>query len=274
MNAAVHPFLAGLRPTLHIAHRGGSALAPENTMLAFGEAVRRWRTDVLELDVHVTSDGEVVVSHDATLERCTDGTGAIAAHTWPAVARLDAGFRFTPDEGRTFPFRGAGARVPRLAEVLAAFPGLRVNVDLKAGAPGNEERLATVVRAAGAAARVCAGSEEDAVAARLAAALPEACLFYPAGAATALVLGLKTGAPPAGAADEPWTVLDLPLFFGGERVVDAALVAAAGALGRWINVWTVDDAAEMRRCVADRVGGVMTDRPDVLRAVLDEAAGG
>jgi len=76
-----HPYFRGLSPTLHISHRGGSRLAPENTLAAFRLAVERYHTQVLETDVHLTRDGELVVSHDDTLEQCTDGRGAIADQT-------------------------------------------------------------------------------------------------------------------------------------------------------------------------------------------------
>src|ERR671919_1607037 len=99
----MHRFFAGLEPTLHISHRGGSKLAPENTLAAFALAVERYRTDMLELDVHQTRDGVWVVSHDATVDRCTDGSGAIAELPLEEIQRLDAGHRFTSDEGQTFP---------------------------------------------------------------------------------------------------------------------------------------------------------------------------
>src|SRR5689334_5224836 len=111
----MHPYLRGLRPTLHIAHRGGSALAPENTLAAFARAVDEFHTDVLELDVHATRDGELVVAHDPDVARCTDGEGAIAERTYAELAALDAGYRFTRDSGATFPFRGRNVRIPRLA---------------------------------------------------------------------------------------------------------------------------------------------------------------
>ena len=260
------PFLQGLSPTLHIAHRGGALLAPENTLAAFRLAVERFRTDMLELDVHLTRDGEVVVAHDATLERCTDGAGPLAALTLRELERLDAGFHFSPD-GHAFPFRGQGVRVPTLREVLRAFPGVRLNVDLKADAPGAARALAGVVQAEGALERVCVGSEDDAAAARLLEALPGACHFYPRDALATFVLTARSGSPPP--VDERFQVLDMPLSFGGVRLVDGAFLALAARAGKWVNVWTVDDAQEMRRLVAERVGGIMTDRPDLLRAVLD-----
>src|SRR4051812_44307137 len=130
----MHPFLEGLRPTLHISHRGGALVAPENTLAAFREAVVRHRTDMLELDVHATRDGAIVVHHDDDLGRCTDATGAIASMSLDEVLRADAGYHFTQDDGKTFPYRGSGLRIPLLSEVLAAFLGVRFNLEVKAQA--------------------------------------------------------------------------------------------------------------------------------------------
>ncbi|NNC21109.1 glycerophosphodiester phosphodiesterase [Corallococcus exiguus] len=260
-------FLDGLKPTLHIAHRGGALLAPENTLEAFQRAVHTHRTDMLELDVHLSRDGEVIVAHDDTLERCTDGEGPLAALTLAQLRKLDAGHRFTPDEGRTFPFRGQGVRLPTLREVLRAFPTLRLNVELKPDVPGAEAVLARLLTEEGALGRVCLGSEQDAIAERLHKELPDACHFYPRDALAAFVLALKAGeAPPE---DARYSVLDMPLYFGEVRLVDDALLKAAAERGKWINVWTVDDPAEMDRLIQEGIGGIMTDRPDLLRQRMD-----
>ena len=261
-----HPFLEGLRPTLHIAHRGGALLAPENTLAAFRAAVERWHTDMLELDLHATRDGELVVSHDPTLQRCTDGHGRIADHTLAELERLDAGFHFTLDGGRTHPFRGQGVGIPTFREVLRAFPGVRLNVEVKAEAQGVEKTVAELIRSEGAVRRVCLGSELDPLGERLVEAAPEVCAFYPRDALTQLVLAIKSGAEPP---DDPrYQVLDMPLDYGEVRLVDAPFVEATTRLGRWVNVWTIDDPATMRALVAIGVGGIMTDRPDLLREVL------
>ncbi len=261
-----HPYLEGLRPTLHIAHRGGALLAPENTLAAFRAAVERWQTDVLELDVHASRDGELVVSHDPTVQRCTDGHGRIAEHTLEELQRLDAGFHFSPDGGRTFPFRGQGVRLPTLREVLRAFPGTRLNVEVKTEAPGIEAAVARLLRTEGAVNRVCLGSELDPLGERLVEAALEVCAFYPRDALTSLVLAIKSGeAPP----DDPrFQVLDMPLDYGEVRLVDAPFLEATTRMGRWVNVWTIDDPATMQALAALGVGGIMTDRPDLLRAVL------
>jgi glycerophosphoryl diester phosphodiesterase len=209
----------------------------------------------------------LVVAHDATLERCTDGNGLVADLTLAELKRLDAGYGFTPDGGRTFPFRGQDVRIPTLREVLRALPSLRLNVELKPDVPGIEHAFAALLREEGALERVCMGSELDSVAERLAAVLPDACHFYPRDALAAFILTLKAGETPPD--DARYTVLDMPLYFGEVRLVDEALLATTAARGKWINVWTVDDPAEMDRLLQERVGGIMTDRPDLLRQRMD-----
>ncbi len=260
-------FLQGLKPTLHISHRGGALLAPENTLPAFRMAVERYRTQMLELDVHLTRDGEVVVAHDSTLDRCTNGSGPLAALTFAELRRLDAGFRFSPDGGRTFPFRGQGIQIPTLREVLRAFPGLRINMEMKPGTPGTEDVLYKVLSEEQALDLVCMGSEYDSVGERLVARMPDACHFYPRDALTAYVLAVRTGEPPP--ADPRYTVIDMPLYFGEVRLVDEDFLRTTANHGKWVNVWTVDDPEEMRRLVSEGVGGIMTDRPDLLRQILD-----
>ncbi len=266
----MHPFFAGLAPTLHISHRGGAALAPENTMAAFSRAAREHRTDMLETDVQMTRDGALVVCHDPTVERCTNGSGEISSMTLDQVQSLDAGYSFSRDGGRTFPFRGRGIRVPSLAEALRAFPTIRWNIELKASSPGIEDAFAKLVRHENIANRVCCGSEDDVLGARIVAALPEACHFYPGNALAEFVLAVRNARPPP--LDERYAVLDMPLEYLGVRLIDPALLEAARIHAKWINVWTVDAESEMRRLVAEGVGGIMTDRPDLLRRILDERA--
>ncbi|MFZ5444313.1 MAG: glycerophosphodiester phosphodiesterase [Myxococcota bacterium] len=252
-----HVYLQGLRAPLHISHRGGAALYPENTMFAFEQAVRVHRTDMLELDVHASADGRVVVAHDDTLERCTDGAGPLAAHRWDELAKLDAGYHFRD-------FRGRGIGLPLFEAVLDAFPTLRINVEVKAERA--IEPFVALLKRRDELARLCIGSEHDTIAAQLAARLPGACLFYPRDALAAFVLPTKAGEPPDD--DGRFTVLDMPLHWEGVRLFDAELAKIAAAHGKWINVWTVDEEADMRQAIADGVGGIMTDRPDVLRRVL------
>src|SRR5690606_28121624 len=121
------------------AHRGGAALWPENTLAAFeGALALGYR--YIETDVRMTRDGKIVCFHDETLERTTNGRGRVADIDYAELARLDAGHRFSPD-GRTFPFRGQGLRVPTLEEALALHPDLRLNIEIKQRTPAMERAL-------------------------------------------------------------------------------------------------------------------------------------
>ena len=123
------PFLHGPGP-LVFAHRGGSGLWPENTLYAYERAVALG-VDILELDIHSTSDGALVVMHDDRVDRLTDGSGEIRSKTLAELKQLDAGYRWTQDGGKTYPYRGQGITIPTLEEVFSAFPGLRINIDIK-----------------------------------------------------------------------------------------------------------------------------------------------
>ena len=120
----------------------------------------------LEMDCHATRDGEIVVLHDAELERTTDGAGPVSSLSYAELSRLDAGHRFCAD-GRTYPFRGAGIRVPRLADVLAAFPDARINLEVKQADPPIAEEVVRLVRRARAEGRVLLAAEHEPVLAKL-----------------------------------------------------------------------------------------------------------
>ena len=118
-----------------MAHRGGRQLWPENTLTAFRGAAAMG-VDVLEMDVHSSSDGVLVVLHDDTIDRTTDGMGLVHDYPLTALQALDAGYQWTADEGATYPFRGQGIAIPTLAEVLEAFPDAFLNVEI-GNAPGS-----------------------------------------------------------------------------------------------------------------------------------------
>ncbi|MCA9545919.1 MAG: glycerophosphodiester phosphodiesterase [Myxococcales bacterium] len=261
-----HPFFAELAAPLHIAHRGGAGLYPENTLFAFQQAVARHHTQMIELDVHATADGEIVVFHDDTLERTTDGAGPLAARTWAELQVLDAGYRWSAD-GQRFPFRGQDIGIPRLVEVLRALPDLPLNLEIKPDRPELAAPVVALLKAAGALGRCCLGSFHDRVGEALHAAAPDACHYFAQGPLTAFVMAALMGQPLP--TDDRWHVLDMPATHNGLPLITPALIAAARQRDLWVNVWTIDDAATMRALLAAGVGGIMTDRPDTLRAVLD-----
>jgi len=126
-----HPFFDLPRP-IPVGHRGASGERPENTLPAFERALAQGAR-ILETDVHPTRDGVAVIFHDGELDRTTDGFGPIAARTLAELKELDAGYRFSPDGGASFPCRGRGTTIPTLAEAFAAFPDARFNIEVKEG---------------------------------------------------------------------------------------------------------------------------------------------
>ena len=253
-----HPYLAGA--PLLVAHRGGSRLAPENTLAAFRQAVERWRADVLETDVHLSADGRVVVIHDPTVDRTTDGTGHVRDLRWDALRELDAGHRFRALDGSA-PFRGAGVRIPGIDELLESFPRMRINVEVKAAAAAAP--LVRAIERHGASQRVliAAFKERTRAGAR--------GYRGPWGASLVQVVAVRLGARRAPRAD----ILQVPERWRGVRVVTPGFVETAHRMSLPVQVWTVDEPADMRRYLGWGVDGIQSDRPDLLAAVLSEVAG-
>jgi glycerophosphoryl diester phosphodiesterase len=253
---------------VNFAHRGASARAPENTLEAFRLAVEAGAGG-LELDVRTTRDGVVVVIHDATVDRTTSGSGLVAKMTLDEISGLDAGCRFSPDGGLTFPYRGRGVRVPTLAQVYQEFPDARVNADIKEARPGAEEAVLRVAREAGAEERTLVASTDHAVLRRFrricegrvstGASRREIAAFY-----LLSRLRLESVARPA------YDALQVPVEHRGIVLVTPRSLRAAHARGVRMDVWTINDPAEISRLLDLGVDVVMTDRPEALAGLLEE----
>lgn len=244
---------------LLIAHRGGGRLRPEETLSAFDHAAELG-ADVLELDVHTTSDGEVVCLHDATVDRTTDGTGAVHALTLADVKALDAGYRFTTDRGETFPYRGQGITIPTLAEVLAAHPSAWFSIEIKQSEPDMVGEVLEVLDANDAADRVVLVSFDDAVVERVRALRPEIVTGMGAAEMAELLLLRDVDAD---AYVPRTTIAQVP-----SGSVDEVLVARAARYGIRLHAWTVNDRSEMTYLLDVGVHGIMTDDPALLAEVL------
>jgi glycerophosphoryl diester phosphodiesterase len=241
-----------------IGHRGNRAHSPENTLESMREAVALG-VDALECDVHVTRDGIPVVHHDATLERTTSGRGALASHSLAELSAFDAGYHFTGDGGRTFPWRDRGVQIPTLDAVLGAFSTLPLIIELKTPA-ATEATRALIGRHAAERRVIVAGF--DAACVRPLAGGPLAL-----GACTADLVRMLPAAllgrhgPPAAfvAACIPPTHHGIPVPIGAF----ARLMRRRGGV---THVWTVNHAAEARRYWALGVQGIISDDPAVILA--------
>jgi len=256
-------YLDGPRPRL-FGHRGASGEAPENTLVAF-EAALAAGADRLELDVHRTADGEIVVLHDAAVDRTTDGVGPVAAMTYAELARLDAGHRFAGADG-SHPFRGRGVRVPRLVEVLEAFPGVPLNIEIKPddpAAPAAIEGTLAALDRFGARPRTLLAAEHGARMALIRAAAPDVLTGFAAEEVMELLMrGGEPGYRPPGVA------LQVPPSYEGMPIVTRETVERAHALGVEVHVWTINDEIEMGELIALGVDGLMSDFPGRAAALL------
>ncbi|MDT7642429.1 MAG: glycerophosphoryl diester phosphodiesterase [Pseudonocardiales bacterium] len=256
---ATHPYLTGPYPRA-LVHRGwrlGELAGLENSMASFRRALAEGFR-YLEIDVHATSDGEVVVLHDANLDRTTDAAGPIAAQPWEQVRRARIGGR---------------EPIPSLRQVIDELPGALLNIDVKANlATAPTLRLLTetdvwhrvclasfsparmsALRRVGGPRLITSCSPRDVVNLRLRSWLGQGLLGWAGGRLSV-----------------PATLAQVPRRQGRVTVVDPAFIGTAHELGMEVHVWTINDAAEMRELLDMGVDGLVTDRPDLLREVLAE----
>ncbi|TFV77702.1 glycerophosphodiester phosphodiesterase [Blastococcus sp. CT_GayMR19] len=235
-----------------MAHRGGAIEHLENTMPAFQACVDLGYR-YLETDVRATADGVLVAFHDPTLARVTDRSGRVEHLRWAEVAEARIGGR---------------EPILRLEDLLGAWPDVRFNLDIKAA--GVLSSLVRLVRRMDVVDRICVGSFSDA---RIAAARR---LFGPAvctslGPRGVAALRLSSYSPRAANLMRIQAgCAQVPLQLGGRALVDERFVAAAHERGLQVHVWTVDDPAECTAMLDLGVDGIMTDRPAMLRELLEK----
>jgi glycerophosphoryl diester phosphodiesterase len=248
--------------TLVVGHRGSPAQRPENTMPSFDLAVEQG-VDAIELDVHLTADGQLAVIHDATLERTTDVNGSVAGMAMDSIRAADAGYRFGPDQD-THPYRGQGLRVPTLPEILDWLPeGIAVVVELKAREAADATVAALHESSVGKAgmATVISFDEQSIDRVReLDESLSTGLLLVPFDkierVTTWAVEHRHQGV-------YPWD---------GDLGLDPMpLIAEATAFGLRLGCYVVNEPARMQHLAATGLWGFVTDVPDVARAALSRA---
>jgi glycerophosphoryl diester phosphodiesterase len=268
--AADHPFFEGER-TLVIAHQGGRGLWPENTLLAFQRSLDLG-VDVLEMDLRGTSDGQIVVQHDGSVERTTEGSGLVRELTLDELRRLDAGYRFAADTGGvvSHPYRGRGLVVPTLIEVLSRFPASRLNLEMKEFDAGLARSLCSVLRERRCTERALVASfeHEPMLAFRDAcpevatsATLREGLAFYQLDR-----LGLGS------LYRSPAVAFQVPEYFGDIQVIRPRFLEVARSFNVRVQVWTVNEEDDLSRMLAMGVDGIVTDYPDRLLRLMGRLA--
>jgi len=256
---ATKPFFRATRPQV-FAHRGGCALGPENTIAAFDLGVAAG-ADGLELDVHLSADGIVVVHHDETLDRTTSGAGLLAGRTAAELAATDAGYRF--ERAGRFEFRGQGVGIPTLCEVLRRYPHIPIIVEMKVDSAEMGAAVAADVRRADAVERGCVAGFGSRALRAARAALPD--LASSASAREVRIALYRSWVS--------WPVrrvgyggYQVPEVAGGHRIVSKRFVKHAHAADLRVQVWTIDERGDMDRLLSWGVDALISNRPEVAVA--------
>lgn len=234
-------------------------------MTAYAGAIEEFGYRYLETDVRKTRDGVVVMFHDATLDRTTNGVGAIADWLWEDLRHLDAAWSFGEEQG--YPLRSTGVHIPRLEEVFGTWPGIHVNIDLKA--PGMEWAVAETIVRARRREQALVASFVDARIARF-RRITQGDVATSAGTAlaTAAWVASRVGRPVPRQPD----AYQMPFQARGARL-DRRFVDAAHAAGAQVHAWVVNQRDDMERLLEIGVDGIVTDLPDVLNEVIAARAG-
>lgn len=261
MASSEKPYFSGEHP-IRFAHRGSRELWPENTWHAFDGAVEGLGYTYIETDVRVTVDGVVVVFHDETLDRTTNGVGKIGEWRWDDLQHLDHGYHFNPHDS-DYPLRASGVSISRLDETFDRYPDVYFNIDLKAA--GTEWAVAEIVKKMKREDTVLIGGFSGGRIARF-RRISKGRVATSAGPrdAVAMFAASRAGRGVPSRVD----AYQVP-YKTSRIVVDSRLVDAVHSMGKHIHVWTVNDENEMAKFLDLGVDGIITDRPDILNKVME-----
>ena len=259
-----HPLLERLSKPVTIAHQGGNKVYPDESLLAFTNAINMG-IQVIELDIHRTKDGVIVINHDPTIDRLTDGTGLIREMSWLELQQVDGAYNWSPD-GLTYPYRGKGIKILSLIEMMDTFPQQVYDIEIKQHDPPLEKDLCDLLRKYGVAAdQAIIASFRDETVARFHDICPEVAISLPVNQGTVLYILSRIGLERLLPLDA--VVAQLPTTFStklGKLELDRRYIEAFSKGDRQVWVWTVNDSIEMKRLVNMGAHGIITDRPDIL----------
>ena len=269
--APARAYYEGVKRPLVIAHQGGGDLWPGDTMYAFEHAVALG-ADVLEMDAHITQEGQIVLMHDERVDRTTDGTGLIEDLTLDQLLKLDAAYDFSPDNGQTFPFRGQGILVPTLDELFKKFPQMRYIVEIKLTRNPIDKPLCELIRSRGMQDRVLVASFHDEAMAAFRESCPEVATSASRQEVASFVLLGKAFL--SGLLSPRFNALQVP-YEPSESynipVMTERFVREAHAKNLSVEPWTVNDPDLMKLYIGWGVDGIITDRPDLMLKILNRA---
>ncbi len=269
-DAPTRAYYSGVQHPLVIAHQGGDGVWPGDTVFAYENAVKIG-ADVLEMDAHITKDGQIVLMHDEQVDRTTDGTGLIEDLTLEQLKQLDAAYQWSNDDGKTFPYRGQGIQVPTLEELLQKFPQMRYVIEIKLTQNPIDKPLCDLIRKRDMQDKVVIASFHDEAMQNFRRTCPEVATSASRGEVTTFVILGKVFLsglilPEYQSIQPPYD----PAESKNIPIMTKRFIREAHAKNIAVEPWTVDDPTLMKQYIEWGVDGIMTDRPDLMMQVLKE----
>jgi glycerophosphoryl diester phosphodiesterase len=265
---AQHPWFEQFESyPLVIAHAddSGQGLWPGNTM-TFLEGVAGLGVDVLEMDAHMTRDGHIVLIHDDTVDRTTNGSGRVSDFTLEELRELEVGVNWTQDGGATYPYKGEGLKIPTVEEIFQRFPGYPMVIEIKQESPSMAGPFCDLIRQYDMSDKVLVPSFSDQAISEFRAACPEVATAASSDEVRSFVIAnflLATHIlSPA------YQAFQVPESSGSIPVVIPHFVNSAHDHNLQVHIWTINEEVDMRRFIEMGVDGIMTDRPDILLELL------
>jgi len=263
-------YYATIQRPLVIAHQGGDGIWPGDTLYAFEKAVETG-ADVLEMDAHITRDDYIVLMHDEEVDRTTDGTGLIEEMTLDELRQLDAAYKWSNDDGKTFPYRGQRIQVPTLDELFQTFPQMRYVIEIKLTQNPIDKPLCNLIRKHDMQDKVMVASFHDEAMQNFRETCPEVATSASRTEVRNFVLLGKVFlsgfiAPQYQSIQPPYD----PKESMNIPIMTERFIREAHAKNIKVEPWTVDDPELMKQYIQWGVDGIITDRPDLMIEVLKE----
>ena len=255
----IKEFLKNNCSALNIAHRGGMGLYPENTLVGFHASIEKHHADMLEMDLRITKDGKVIVFHDDTLDRTTNGRGKVRNYTYHEISKLDAAYRFTTDN--IFQYKDRGITTPLLEEIFEQFPNTYLNLEIKDSDPKMVNEVLKIINKFNVGDRIIIGSGKFIQNRRIQHVIPDCGHFL--SEVDVHLLGTLSYCGWGKKYWQKFDVVEIPLMHYGFHVYPL-LESAAKKIGLPLFVWGADNLDIIKMLKADNIDGIITNRPDLV----------
>jgi glycerophosphoryl diester phosphodiesterase len=267
-SAADRPFYDGSQPRMMVyAHMGGDRIWPGDTLYAYDQSAKLG-VDAFDMDAHITKDGQIVLLHDESVDRTTDGIGLVENKTLAELKQLDAAYKWSLDDGKTYPFRGQGIQVPTLGEVFAKYPNMRYLVEIKLTKTPIAVPFCDLIHKYNMQDKVIVASFHDDAMRLFRESCPDVATSASKSEVLAFVILSKIGL--SGLISPIYQSLQVPYDTSesyGIPIITEGFIKAAHSKNIKVETWTLDDPELLKQYMNWGIDGVDTDRPDLMMPI-------